>query len=91
MTKEYDIQKEADKIVTEFTEREVLKAYNRAEREMHHTGCGCRRCVVETVNEVNSWIEWYTGGNPNLVFYQESIMYHVDRNGFIYQGCEEEE
>ena len=91
MKKEFSIQKEADRIVTDFSEREVKKAYDRAEREMHRIGCGCPNCVKECVSEVNSWIEWYVGGNPNLAFYQESIMYHIDRNGFIYQGCGEEE
>ena len=91
MTKEYDIIDVADKVVTDFSNQEMRKAYNKAEKEMHLQGCGCNHCVSSAVNEANSWIEWYVGGNPNLAFYQESIMYHIDRNGFIYQGCEEEE
>lgn len=74
----------AAEIVNRYVSQKAGDAVARVEIEAHGKGCGCRNCVVNAVEEANSWIEFIAGEEPDIA---EGYKFRVvKRNGrlFIY-------
>jgi len=94
-----ELLKEANKIVNTYVSDRTREAMLRVERERtgHPRRCGCLQCAHQSVDDVNSWIDFIAHpGYTKLSGYVDAISYHVipDRGSFkIIQGtpCEDGE
>lgn len=62
MSKEFNIQREADKVGRSFVERKFEETFNELEKEQHGRGCGCASCAKRVVNNANSWADFVSKG-----------------------------
>ncbi len=72
MAERLNIIAEAEQIASSFAEQEFKKNFDKLYKEQHRQGCGCASCAYHAVNEVNSWVDYFSG-NPK----SENLHFHV--------------
>jgi len=58
---------QANKVVTDYVTDRATEALGRVQMEIHGEGCGCRNCVWAAATVANSWVEFISKGDPDLV------------------------